>query len=322
MRDESLWPLAYTGIGRSPQPVLWKLFDGYEPQDLVKHDRHPVRLSSESSTTSAVFPQCTRFLQSCQQRGRRLALITVLSLGPAQPEMGIGTGKATMQGRHIALIVCAFLLAGCATAAQRQYQSIVTENKALGEEAKTCTAAIYNSPEAAPLRAHAPLDPREATLAQLSDTTFGTGAEIAAIELLHPRLKACQKEVLDGLASTTPGAVPILAKAFSAADDDTILFIQRKLSWGDRVKRGRDRALATQEALQAEGQRVVSGLEQQHEAEMAQRQRAADALAQWAQTQAILDAGPSRLPAGAYQLPGPTFTNCTYGGGYANCVTH
>jgi hypothetical protein len=77
-------------------------------------------------------------------------------------------------------------------------------------------------------------------------------------------------------------------------------------------------------ARSAASRRATScfGIKHQHEAEIAQRQRAAEALAQWAQTEAVLDAGPSRLPAGAYQLPGPTFTNCTYGGGYANCVTH
>jgi hypothetical protein len=215
-----------------------------------------------------------------------------------------------MQGRHIALIACAFLLAGCATAAQRQYQAIVTGNKTLGDEAKACTMAAYNAPEAAPLRPHLPLDPREATLAQLSDTTFATGPEIAAIEVLYPHLKACQKAALDGLANTTPGAVPILAKAYSAADDDTILLIQRKLSWGDRVKRGRDRALATQEALQAEGQRVVSGLEHQHEAEIAQRQRAAEALAQWAQTPQLINAANR-----------PVITNCNQFGNMLNCTS-
>jgi hypothetical protein len=214
------------------------------------------------------------------------------------------------QGRPIALIACALLLAGCATAAQRQYQAIVAGNKAVADEAKTCTAAVYNSPEAAPLRPHVPLDPREATLAQLSDTTFATGPEIAAIELLHPRLKACQKAILDGLANTTPGAAPVLAKAYSAADDDTILFIQRKLSWGDRVKRGRDRAIATQEALQAEGQRVVSGLQQEHEAEIAQRQRAAEALAQWAQTQELINAANR-----------PVITSCNAFGNTVNCMS-
>jgi hypothetical protein len=215
-----------------------------------------------------------------------------------------------MQARHITLIACAFLLAGCATAAQRQYQAIVTGNKALGDEAKACTAAVYNAPEAAPLRPHVPLDAREATLAQLSDPAFATGPEIAAIELLHPRVKACQKAVLDGLANTTPGAVPILARAYSANDDDTILLIQRKLSWGDRVKRGRDRALATQEALQAEGQRIVSGLEHQHEAEIAQRQRAAEALAQWAQTQQLINAANR-----------PVITNCNQFGNMLNCTS-
>src|SRR5215469_12381362 len=105
---------------------------------------------------------------------------------PRQPKGAGEKGQTTMQGRHIALVACAFLLAGCATAAQRQYQAIVTGNKALGVEAKACTLAVCNAPEAAPLRPHIPYDPREATLAQLSDASFATGPEIAAIELLYP----------------------------------------------------------------------------------------------------------------------------------------
>ena len=103
----------------------------------------------------------------------------------------------------------------------------------------------------------------------------------------------------------------MLAKTFAEADDDTITFVQRKRSWGEHVRRGRDRALAMQAGLQAEGQHIVAGLEQSHQAELARRQAAAQAIAQWAQTQQAINA-----------MNRPVTTNCmNLGSGMVNCVS-
>jgi hypothetical protein len=204
----------------------------------------------------------------------------------------------------------ALLVAGCATQAQRQYQAITTGNKAIGDQMKACSAAVYNDAAAAPIRSHIPLDIREATLSELSDASFASPAEIDAINALYPTLKSCQRQGLDALLNTTPGFVPILTKAYSEGDDQTILLIQRKLTWGDYTKGRRDRFLALQVALQAEGQRVVSGLQQEHNAEMAQRQRAAEALSAWAQTQQLINA-----------TNRPVITNCNAFGNMVNCVS-
>jgi hypothetical protein len=202
------------------------------------------------------------------------------------------------------------LLAGCATSAQRQYQTIQTGNRSIIAQGKACAETVYNSPEAAPVRPHYPWDAREATLAQLSDSSLATKPEIAAVLSLHPRLKACQKAILEGMLTTTPSAVPILAKEYSAADDDVVLLVQRKMPWGELTKRRRDRVLAAQTELQAEGQRITAGLERQHENELARRQAAAEALARWSQTQQMIDAANR-----------PVITNCTRFGGSTNCVS-
>ena len=101
--------------------------------------------------------------------------------------------------RAAAAIVAAGLLAGCTTAAQRQYETIRTGNQAVAEQAKTCATELANSPEAAPLQGHAILNPTEATLAQLSDPALATPLEIAAINQLYPRYKTCQQAVVAGL---------------------------------------------------------------------------------------------------------------------------
>jgi hypothetical protein len=78
------------------------------------------------------------------------------------------------------------LLAGCATAPQRQYQAIGTNTQAVVGGAKACATAVYSTPEAAVLRPHLPFDVRDLTLAQLSDQSLATKEEIDAIFLLHP----------------------------------------------------------------------------------------------------------------------------------------
>jgi len=215
-----------------------------------------------------------------------------------------------MIGKHLVVIALALLLAGCATAAQRQYQAMATGNQAIAAEGKACLEAAYNSPEFAPVRPHEAYNVTDATLPQLADTSLASQSEIDAIFAVHPRIRACQKAALDGMLNTTPSMIPIIAKSFSEADDDVLLLIQRKMSWGEFTRRRRDRFIATQAAIQTEDQRITAGLERQHEGELARRQAAADAIAQWAQTQQIIS-----------NMNRPVMTTCTGGAGMMNCVS-
>ncbi len=144
---------------------------------------------------------------------------------------------------------------------------------------KACLTAIYDSPEAALLRPHMTIDPRDTTLAQLADTSVATPEEISKILILHPRLQQCQRAALDGLMNTTPSVVPILAAAYARGDDNTLALIQRKETWGEFSKRRRDSAMALTAEIQDEGRRLTEGLEQAHEAELERRAAAMEALA-------------------------------------------
>jgi len=208
-------------------------------------------------------------------------------------------------------LMLASLLAGCATAAQRQYQAMSTGNQAIMTQGKACLEAAYNSPDAAPVRAHEPFNVADASLSQLADASLATKPEIDSIMTIHPQLRACQKIALDAMLNTTPSVVPLLAKAYSEADDDILLLIKRKLSWGEYTKRRRDRSLAGQVAIQAESQRITAGLEQQHESELGRRQAALNAISQWAQTQQMINA-----------MNRPVMTNCFGAGSMISCTTH
>jgi hypothetical protein len=211
----------------------------------------------------------------------------------------------------LSVLVIAALLSGCATAAQRQYQAIAANNGAAVAQLASCTSAVYNSPENAPIRRHFPARISELSLEQLADASTASDEEIRIILAVHPQLQECRRSALDRLVKSSPSFVPILIVEFNKNEDDLLSLIQRKIAWVEYTKRVRDRAAETRVALQAESQRIVAGLNQEHHAELARRQAALDALAQWAQTQQVINA-----------MNRPVVTNCNQFGGMVNCVTH
>jgi hypothetical protein len=130
--------------------------------------------------------------------------------------------------------------------AQRQFQAIKTSNQEHIAEAKTCITNVYNSPDNASVRNHLSLSPSDVTLQQMSDTTFATPTEIQAIYAVHPQVQACRKSLLNGLAQSEPSLVPILVESYNKNEDDLLVVIQQKMTWGDYVRRVRDRATETQ----------------------------------------------------------------------------
>jgi hypothetical protein len=148
--------------------------------------------------------------------------------------------------RHTLLVPSAImvstllLLVSCATQAQRQFQAMKTSNQEYLGEMKTCVTNVYNSSEYAPLKGHLPLNPSDITLQQMSDKTFATPTEVQAIFAVHPLVQACRKAVLNGLAQSEPSLVPILMAFYNKGEDDLLVLIQQKMTWGDYVRRGRD----------------------------------------------------------------------------------
>jgi len=109
---------------------------------------------------------------------------------------------------------------------------------------------------------------------------------------VHPKFQSCRKQALDRISQSTPTLAPIMLVAMTKSEDSLIDLIQKKQSWGAHGRRVRDATIAGTAELQAESQRIVAGLQQSHEAELAQRQAAAQAasaaLAQYSQTQQII----------------------------------
>ena len=73
--------------------------------------------------------------------------------------------------------------------------------------------SAYDAPAADVIRAKLVLDATKATAEQLSDPSYATGPEIAALNTLHPRVKQCQQDALAALTPVAPAIVPVLSES-------------------------------------------------------------------------------------------------------------
>jgi hypothetical protein len=121
-------------------------------------------------------------------------------------------------------------------------------------------------------------------------TSIINDQEIKAIFATHPRVQECRKAYLVNISQSTPSLVSIYTAFYNKSEDDLLALIRKQLTWGEFAKKRRDDATETQTAVQAEGRSIVEGLKQDNVAELAQRQKAAEAVAQWAQTQQMINA--------------------------------
>lgn len=195
------------------------------------------------------------------------------------------------------LIALTLLVAGCAGMRERQIVG----------QGVSCFTAVYNSPEFAPLRSHEPLNIHDATLAQLADPSFVTTGEATAVSATEPRIRQCQNELATQYESLAPRIAELLRHSYRDIEDDEILLIQRKLTWGEATKRRRDRTLLLEAAVHTEAERLA-----------AIDQARANALIQNLTTAAAISAASQPQPQPA---PHTVYMHCVpTGDGTANCV--
>jgi hypothetical protein len=198
------------------------------------------------------------------------------------------------------------LLTGCgATAAQLQFQNMNQTTTAAVTELKACMFEVWDSPDAAPVRDHEPFDIRDVTLDQEMDKSKVTPKEVAAIKAIHPKLTDCRKAGLTKIEDVTPSIAAILANEMQKGDEHLLIPLLRKeITWGTYTTNRKEVFAEGQTQLAAEYQRIASGLEQSHEAELARRQAATIAIMQLMATNR------------------PVMTNCTGLGNSVNCTSY
>lgn len=208
------------------------------------------------------------------------------------------------------MALATLLLSACTTNAQRQAQVISESRKASAVQLRACSKAVSDLPEYQILDPHIPRDIRTATLEQLMDRSLVTDEEIAAVLFVHPKTQVCKEQYISQISSTTPTLGTIIATMFTKTERSLIDLLQRRKSWGDHIQSVKEIATQYMSEIAAEEQRINSGLAQSHANELQQRQAAANAITQFAQTQQIINA-----------MNRPVFTNCTGLANTVNCIS-
>lgn len=221
--------------------------------------------------------------------------------------------------RLVLVFLTALILSACATQAQMQARSIATNTDGAVSQFQACADAIASSPDYDPLRARTPLDVNKATLEQLTQTNKITPAEKAAVFKNYANLQGCRQALLENLQHSTPTVIPILAAAYTKNDMLLVQLVEGRITWGQELQAARKLSAETSVELNAEMQRIAAGLQLSHEAELHRRQRAAAALAAYAQQQQVIDALNRPVQVNVHQQP--TTTNCRRVGNAVNCTT-
>jgi hypothetical protein len=208
----------------------------------------------------------------------------------------------------VAAAVCC-LLGACATGAQEELQRQTTIFNDMKPSLDACGKAINDDPSYDLLRTKMRIGTENASLQMLADKSKATPQEIASLYKLYDAYLGCRKILLEATAKTTPVRQMAYVEMFTAVDKIWADHVSGKTTWGE-FNQTRDvaKAAGAQKLQEAEA-RIHGGLEHDHEAEMAQRQRAVNAMAEWsAQQQAIQAANQPRT------------TNCNFIGNSANCT--
>ncbi len=86
----------------------------------------------------------------------------------------------------------------------------------------------------------------------LADRSLASDQEIAAINDVQPGQRQCERTVLDQLAKVMPSLVPIYSASYAKGAEQTALFEQRSITWGQYNVARRARATEVQSEVAAE----------------------------------------------------------------------
>jgi hypothetical protein len=217
--------------------------------------------------------------------------------------------------RKVFAAILTLCLAGCATAAEREVDRMKTSAARGIAAARSCDTQVEATPEYQSIKAYMPTD--GPSLAAQTNSSKANPEEIRAVFAVHAAMAPCRKIRVEAANDVSPLLVPPLVEKYARNDAIYVGLVEKKLTWGEF-----SRAL---EAVHIEGKKqfdaaiaqIAQGLNQSHSAEVARRQQAANALAQWGYQQQVLAQNQQMINAANR----PRQTNCQYVGAYLQCTT-
>lgn len=175
----------------------------------------------------------------------------------------------------IAACAIALSVAGCSTGAQLEttrLKSVVAEYKAEGD---ACNQKIADNPDYSPLKSKTVVDgAQQFTLQMLNDKTSPNKQDILLLNRLYGDYQECRKFFMESVSQTLPLSVNAFVELSSDTDKLWVQATARRLTWGQFNQGRKDLVTRKQEELNQATAQVNSQLQQENQAELAQRRRA------------------------------------------------
>ena len=216
-------------------------------------------------------------------------------------------------------LAACLLLGGCATAAQRQMQATQSALPLIYETANRCAQPIWDNPKYAPIAGH--LSDRQTGMfsaAQMVDRQHPTILESKLVLERLADVALCQRAFLLELSTIRPDLVPAFMDFYNKAQTRQADVVMGKLTWGESARLSNEQAIVFKADISALDQQWIADLNTAHQNEIAQRQAASSALAQWAHQQQQLQQQQQMIN----NMNRPLTTNCVRTGAYTNCTTN
>ena len=148
------------------------------------------------------------------------------------------------------------------------------------------------------------------TMTQLGDDHYATKEEAKLLAAFLDETDTCKRPNIEKIASVAHSVGLILTDGVIEIDELALQVIKHQITWGQGSHNLQTTNSATQKKILAVLQELDRELNASNQAELAQRQQALDALAQWSQQQMI----------NAFNRP--ITTNCSQMGRFTNCTTY
>jgi hypothetical protein len=193
--------------------------------------------------------------------------------------------------RQLAILLAPLLLTACATTAQRQGNYMLQVQADTISQARACIDEVSQRAEFAHLKTKLFLDSSGAStpLEYLSGNTRPTKSDISDVYNLHAAIQPCRKIYLEGAGKIHPAVVTIFVNSYADSNKLWVEFASGRMTWGEFNQRRADISRQVNQQINEARTMIASQLQNQHQFEMAQRQRAIESLQQWAYQQQVLE---------------------------------
>jgi hypothetical protein len=181
-----------------------------------------------------------------------------------------------------------------------------------GAQLKTCVRVVLAKPEYASLMPHTP-DPwsDQPTMSQMTNESLPAAGDAKLLAARFDDATSCRARFLNTISTVRPDLVPIYIDLYSKNAANAAMLVERKITRVEAVRRGQALSSEGRQKINLADREWAADLNAAHQAEMANRQAAANAMMQWSAQQQMINS-----------MNRPRQTNCYGFGNSVNCTSY